>query len=118
MSTSDGDQAGNKGHDDMGWPSTVDAAVELLLQKLSGENRETLRAMPEEELITLHHRWGMGIRNSFGMWQGNTALLRSCAAARRSGASGVSVLFPDEAAMVIIEAAWRRVREVGVQGER
>lgn len=70
--------------------------------------------MQEDALITLHQIWGMGIRNSFGMWQGNTALLRSCAAARgsdASGASGVSVLFPDEAAMVIIEAAWRRVSE-------
>lgn len=73
----------------------------------------TVRSTPKDELILFHHGWGTGIRNAFGLWKGNAALMRSCAEARggRTGAgTGAAFLHPDSASMVIIEAVWLRLQ--------
>lgn len=86
-----------------GRPQTVDQAVDLLLTELNDEDKAAIRAMSKSDLIDLHFSLGMHIRNAFGLWQGNEALLRSC-----RGAGGY--IHPDDAGMVIIEALWRRLR--------
>lgn len=63
-----------------------------------------VRSMPKDDLIEFHFGWGMGIRNAFGLWGGNEALLQSCAEAR-----GYPFIHPDDASMVIIEAVWERL---------
>ncbi len=88
------------------WPTSVDEAVDRLLADMQDEDTAALRAMSEDDLIDLHFGLGMYIRNAFGLWQGNKALLASCAEAE--GGSGF--IDPDDASGVIIEALWRRVR--------
>jgi len=83
-------------------PKTVDEAVGQLVLNMSEEEGRRIGRMSKEELLTLHHELGMCIRNSFGLWEGNTELLESC---------GSPAMTPDSASAVIIEAVWRRLKE-------
>lgn len=90
------------------WPKTVDEAVARILSKMAEKEKQMVRDTPKEELIRFHHGWGTGIRNSFGLWRGNRALMDDCKAKH-----------PDEASMVIIEAVWLRLqKEKNVAGEQ
>jgi len=60
-----------------------------------------VRSLEKDELIVLHDSWGMGIRNEFGLWDGNEPLLASCAADSPGTAPE-----PDSVAMVIMRRAW------------
>jgi hypothetical protein len=81
------------------WPRTVDEAVTRILSVMSDADKEYIRNTSKDRLVTYHHGWGMGIRNSFGLCQGNDALMADCRA-----------VFPDGASMVIIEAVWQRLQ--------
>ena len=87
------------------WPATLNEAVGVVLACLPDTEKTRLAGLMQEELITLHFGLGMWIRNNFGLWQGNTAL-------RNSLALGHPGIHPDDASMVIIEAVWRRLREM------
>lgn len=82
-----------------GKPETVRETVNLLLISLSDENRQAIRSMPEEELISLHFGLGAGIRNEFGLWKDNKELLKLCGKEN-----------PDDASTVIIKALWQRLK--------
>ena len=84
------------------WPKTLNEAVEILISELSSTDKETIKAMKKEDLIRFHFGWGTRIRNEFGLWAGNTALLKSCNASH-----------PDDASGVIIESVWKRLQEDG-----
>lgn len=81
------------------WPRTVEQAVDMILERLPREDRERVKGTPREDLIMFHHGWGTGIRNEFGLWRGNDALLADCGGGH-----------PDDCSMVIIEAAWERLQ--------
>jgi hypothetical protein len=80
------------------WPTTVDEAARRIAGALNAESRERVRTTKKEQLIQYHHDWGMGIRNSLGLWRGNEKLLLSC--------GGGKPTHPDDCSMVIIEAVW------------
>jgi hypothetical protein len=84
------------------WPRTIREAVDRLLAVLSEEDKAEIRAYQKPELI--HHHFGLGayIRNNFGLWQGNQALLVDCGAASA-----------DSASTIIFEALWVRLQEDG-----
>lgn len=82
------------------WPATLDEAVDQIVSGLSDEDKARVRGTPREDLIMFHHGWGTGIRNSYGLWGGNNALLESCGGGH-----------PDDASMVIIEAVWERLQK-------
>ena len=82
------------------WPRTVEEATARLLAVMSDKDKELVRKTAEEDLIGFHHGWGMGIRNDFGLWQGNDALLKSCGEQH-----------PDDASMVIIRSVWKELRK-------
>lgn len=79
-------------------PQTIEQAVGVLLEQLPVGKKANIAAMSRDALITLHFGLGAQIRNDFGLWSGNTALLES---------TGNS--HPDDAAMAIIEALWHRL---------
>jgi len=81
------------------WPLTVDAAVTKILAGMSEADKERFRAEKKEDLIKFHHGWGTSIRNQFGLWHDNDSLMADCHAAH-----------PDDASMVIIEAAWAKLQ--------
>jgi hypothetical protein len=83
------------------WPKTVDAVVDDILARMGSESKARVRATPRDELIQFHHGWGTGIRNHYGLWRGNTALLESC---------GSKQMHPDSCSMVIIERLWERLQ--------
>jgi hypothetical protein len=78
-----------------GWPKTLKEADNQILNERSLEDEEKVRLIKKENLILFHHGWGTGIRNDFGLWRGNSALLNDCQATH-----------PDDDSMVIIEAVW------------
>ncbi|MGM0442290.1 MAG: DUF6794 domain-containing protein [Elusimicrobiota bacterium] len=80
------------------WPVTVEQATEKLIKDLPEEDKNTLRSTPKEDLIKFHFSLGRHIRNSFGLWQGNGALMK---------ATGKQ--HPDDASMVIIENTWKKL---------
>ncbi len=83
-------------------PKTVSEAVSLLLAGLSDQDKASLRTIKnEDDLVMLHFSLGQAIRNDFGLWAGNQALLTSC---------GSADMHPDDASMVIIRAAWKLLR--------
>jgi len=118
-------------------PRTLQKAVDLLVASLDAEERDKLRAMKEEDLISLHLGLGMWMRNSFPIW-GNDELLRSIAVESRPRlAASVEKLLaeaqhdpdqverirkffgpvlarewiePDDASGIIIHEAWERLQ--------
>ena len=84
------------------WPATFEEAVSVLFTGLSAKDKETLRQTPREDLIQYHFSWGMDIRNAFGLWAGNDALLKSVC--------GGAPCDPDDASMIIIAAVWEKVQ--------
>jgi hypothetical protein len=83
------------------WPATIDEAVGVVIATLSDEDKATISAMAESELIGLHMGLGAWIRNNLGLWSGNRSLLES------TGEPNA-----DDASMVIVEAVWERLREM------
>ncbi len=80
------------------WPVTVEQATEKLLERLSKKDKNAIRSTPKDDLTKFHFNLGRHIRNSFGLWQGNRALLK---------ATGKQ--HPDDASMVIIENTWEQL---------
>lgn len=81
------------------WPKTVDEAVTRIVTALPEKDRKIIRETARKDLIRFHHGWGTGIRNDFGLWRGNDALMKDCKAQH-----------PDEASSVIIDAVWVRLQ--------
>lgn len=79
-------------------PQTIEQAVSVLLEQLSTGEKYNIAAMSRDGLINLHFGLGTSIRNDFGLWSGNTALLNS---------TGIS--HPDDDAMAIIKTLRRRL---------
>jgi hypothetical protein len=81
-------------------PTTVAEAVDYLLARLDPENRKALRAMKRDELISLHHGYGTGIRNELGLW-GPVPIHQD---------PEVAGLFPDDISQHLIERLWEKLQ--------
>lgn len=82
------------------YPASIEAAVRLLQSMVPPEELVKITQMEEDELIRLHRGLGMSIRNNFGLWKGNKALLLE-----------TGKRHPDDASGVIITALWRTLRD-------
>jgi hypothetical protein len=81
-------------------PKTVPEAVDRLVAGLSEDDRASIRGLPKEDMIQFHHSWGLGIRNRYGLWGENEALLSTLPPEERWG---------DNASMLILFAVWERL---------
>ena len=81
------------------WPTTVDQAVDRILDKLPDNQKAVLRKTPAGDLDLLHFGLGTAIRNECGLWDENTALLAAC---------GAPHMHPDSASDVILRAIWEK----------
>ena len=90
-------------------PQSVDEAVEILHANMSLNEECMLVSMDEVDLIDLHLSLGHDIREDFGLWAGNEALLESCRIT-----AGKQDLHVDDASMVIIKALWERVKKSNI----
>jgi len=82
------------------WPETIDESVGVVIAALSDDERASIAALAESELIGLHFGLGAWIRNNLGLWKGNESLLES------TGTPNA-----DDASLVLIEAVLRRLRD-------
>jgi len=87
------------------WPATIDEAVGVVIAALSDDERASIAALEQAELIGLHFGMGAWIRNNLGLWKGNDALMQ--AIRERDQA-----VHPDDASIVIVEAVWERLLEM------
>lgn len=72
------------------WPGTVDEAVDRLLGELPADRVDWIRRIPKDAVISqLYMGYGTGVRNQFGLWGGNDALLTSCGTDDPEGCSSV-----------------------------
>lgn len=81
------------------WPRTFQEAVDLVNRTLSPAEKHDFAARSEDDLMDLHFGLGLRIREDFGLWRENRALLLSC-----------GTRDPDEASMAIIRALWAKLR--------
>ncbi len=58
------------------WPRTLREAVRMLYARMSDEDIGEWCGLTEENAIEFHSNLGRRIRNGFGLWLGNEALLR------------------------------------------
>jgi len=82
------------------YPTTIDAAVRLLVELMPDEAKANIAYMSEEDLGTLHLGIGQWLRNHLGLWTQKSVLL---------AATGQP--HPDDGSAVIITALWHRLRE-------
>ncbi len=81
-------------------PQTVSEAVAQLIDAMNEEDKETIRNSKKSDLIMYHFGWGTDIRNSFGLWNSDSALLKD-----------TGMFLADDASSAIIEAVWKKLRE-------
>lgn len=87
--------------------TTVDKAVDIMMARLSPDDLNYLKNSTEADKYWLHFGLGMGIRNSFGLWKGNEALLKD--------ACGGQICHPDDASSVIIERLLKKVKQLNLK---
>jgi hypothetical protein len=85
-----------------GMPGSVDEAIDRLKQTLPLKDRAIIANMRPEELDHLRSGLGDYIKQNFGIYTGNTALLQSCA-----DFGGLVQPLPEEACAVILRALWQ-----------
>ena len=93
------------------WPETINEGVELMIDTMSDIDKWELLNAKKEDLSRFHYTLGMLICGWFGLYNGNTALLEACANTRKNEIERLVFLNdPEEAAMIIIEAIWEKLR--------
>lgn len=86
------------------WPTTVSATVADLLSTLSAADKQAIRNTSKDDLVRYHRGWGTGIRNQYGLWRGNQALIEDACH---------KPCHPDTASNRIIEAVWQALQDEG-----
>ncbi len=94
----------DSGSDESDLPTTCDGAIEKIAESLDEDSVKTLKETKKEDLIMFHMSWGMGIRNSYGLWSENSPIRKSCAKS-----VGAQDMHPDSASGVIMEGVWHVV---------
>lgn len=87
-------------------PRSLEEAVERLNAGLSFKDRTKLGNLDPEDLITYQPALLMRVRNEFGLWHENGALLISCRLVAND-----PHLHQDEAAVMILERLWTHLRQ-------
>lgn len=92
-------------------PQSVDEGIERLKIDLGEEELEKLRQLKRSDLWGLHLGLGMYIRNSYGLWGGNS-VLRNDLAKNKGG-----MMHVDSMSTYLIELLWEQLQEQGDDSE-
>ena len=87
-------------------PHTVDEVVDILISKMLLIDRTSIAKMEEHELIDIHQSLSGYIRNTFGLWSGNEALLQDCRVKLNK-----YDIHEDDASLLIIKELWKKLRD-------
>jgi hypothetical protein len=90
-------------------PSTIDEAVDILLDDLPLLDRSRLACLTTEELDLINRMVGLQIARDFKLWSGNDDLLHDCMAVIEQNGDE-----DDDPTMVIIRAMWAKLQETHV----
>ena len=94
---------------DIKLPSTIDEAVDILLDDLPLQDRSRLACLTPEELDLINRTVGLQIARDFKLWSGNDDLLRDCmTVVERTGDEDA------DPTMVIVRAMWKKLQETHV----
>jgi hypothetical protein len=103
----------------LGWPSTVQEAVDWIIESMCEADKEVVRNTPEDQLWKFHCLWGMGIRNGFGLnGLQNVKLLEDFGRLYRDRVGDSGYISPDDASEIIIHTVWKRLQGEPEQGEK
>jgi hypothetical protein len=80
-------------------PATVDAAAVNMLGLIDDESRRDLAYMRRDDLNSLHHGFGMTVREHLGLWGDDARRVKDCKSSH-----------PDDCSMEVIEAMHARAR--------
>jgi hypothetical protein len=84
------------------WPTTVEGAVHDMLSNMSDDVKMQIRITRRDSLLELNYGLLTGIRNRYGLWNGNNKLMLSaCGHPCR----------PEDASIKIIEALWDELQK-------
>jgi hypothetical protein len=87
-------------------PQTLDDAVDRLFAELPFRERTKIGNMAKEDLQTLHPTFMPHIRDDFGLWDDNAALLASCRTVAKD-----PQLHQDEAGPLIVRKLWEKLQK-------
>ena len=87
-------------------PQSLADAVERLSASLSFKDKTTLGNLDAEDLITYRPALLVRLRDEFGLWDENGALLTSC-----QSVANDPLLHQDQAAVLILETLWKHLRQ-------
>ncbi|WP_319525143.1 hypothetical protein [uncultured Desulfosarcina sp.] len=90
-------------------PSTIDEAVDILLDDLPLLDRSRLACLTTEELDLINRMVGLQIARDFKLWSGNDDLLHECMAVIEQQGDKDA-----DPTMVIIRAMWAKLQETHV----
>jgi len=91
----------------LGQPSTVEQVVEILYHDLTLRDKVIMANLSEDELdSSVYLAMAKAIRKEFGLYNGNTALLKSC-----SSYLGRQYDTYEDPAMVIIKELWKKIQK-------
>jgi len=94
---------------DIKLPSTIDEAVDILLDDLPLLDRSRLACLTTEELDLINRMVGLQIARDFKLWSGNDNLLYDCmAVSEQNGGEDA------DPTMVIIRSMWAKLQETHV----
>jgi len=98
------------------WPTTVDEAVEMVLQSLTQDWRDTLLHGTRQAAQGRNFTLGLWIRNRFGMWRGNRELLLDVIRRSEDDPKADGKMDADFAAYFILGVVWDRLQESQEEG--
>ncbi|MGA9477960.1 MAG: putative molybdenum carrier protein [Desulfobacterales bacterium] len=87
-------------------PQTLDDAVNRLIAELPFKERTKIGNMAKEDLRPLYPEFMTHIRDDFGLWDDNPALLASCRTV-----AGDPQLHQDEAGPLIVRKLWEKLQK-------
>ena len=86
--------------------------MDRITSTMTADEVNALRDTPEGSLIMYHSSLGMYVRNEFGLWQGNDALLVSCFPDVTDAYMLMIIKHaPDRASGVIVDALRRKLQQ-------
>ena len=83
-------------------PVAIDEAIQWMYAELDEQSRQDLKVMDKRQLIRLHRSYGLGIRNTLGLWRPDNPLMAQ---------PELRGMFPDNASIYLIERLWEYLQD-------
>lgn len=93
-----------------------DQIVFDLFSKLSNDDKKYLSGLSEDDVRGMHHGWGMGIRNAYGLWKEDSPVTGNWMKHPEThdvrDGTDYSADHPDQVSNDIMVEVWKKIREI------